>query len=197
MYMSRKNYFEVNLHDLRFRDAFRRYWPQQICHRKRTWKLYMEINSKGNSTHNPNSSKFVLLYIRKGFGAMTSVQQVYNLKNRILDGPWHGYLPRCQNLKRQDLSLVDTNRRLQRLSQRARSLRKISIFTATDCYSCWLQQIHSQSERAIRITFYGPMSHHRTERSKTKKHKSETLQKTDISCTMLINSLDTSGQAQA
>ena len=195
MYMSRKNYFEVNLHDLRFRDAFRRYWPQQICHRKRTWKLYMEINSKGNSTHNSNSSKFVLLYIRKGFGAMTSVQQVYNLKNRILDGPWHGYLPRCQNLKRQDLSLVDTNRRLQRLSQRARSLRKISIFTATDCYSCWLQQIHSQSERANRSLSLDNILWANVASPKRKVKDEEA--KTDISCTMLINSLDTSGQAQA
>ena len=44
------------------------------------------------------------------------------------------------------LSLVHTSRRLQRLSQRARSLQiigKLSIFTAMDCNSCWLQQIHS------------------------------------------------------
>ena len=40
----------------------------------------------------------------------------------------------------------------QRLSQRARLLQIIgnfSIFTAMVCDSCWLQQIHSWTERAL------------------------------------------------
>ena len=49
-------------------------------------------------------------------------------------------------------SLIHTSRRLQQLSQRARLLQiigNVSIFTAMDCDSRWLQQICSLSEQTF------------------------------------------------